>query len=48
MGHYHHLASVLEESLCDRILICDKFKGRNHKLVLFIFRYIMIGPGRVR
>ena len=27
LSHCQHSASVLEESICDRIYICDKFQG---------------------
>ena len=27
VSHCQHSASVLEESICDRIYICDKFEG---------------------
>ena len=39
-----HSASVLEESICDRIYVCNKFKGqgRNEKIVLFSFYSIFV------
>ena len=44
VSHCQHSASILEESICDRIYICDKFQGqgRNEKTVSVLLNNIFV------